>query len=70
MMDFLYRWYSEAVLEVLAWLRRVASANGRLYAAACASPAAFPPLAFTGAMRAPRLVPESKTAMSGVWHVP
>jgi phenylacetate-CoA ligase len=51
MMDFLYRLYAEAVLELLAWLRRVASVNGRLYALLHAS-ALQPFLAHTGMMRA------------------
>src|SRR6185312_5499307 len=58
-MDFLYRWYSEAVLEVLAWLRSVASVNGRLYMLLHA-PALQPFLARTGAMRARALFLKAK----------
>jgi phenylacetate-CoA ligase len=51
MMDFLYRVYAEAVLEVLAWLRSMASVNGRLYTLLHA-PQLQPFLAHTGKMRA------------------
>jgi phenylacetate-CoA ligase len=51
MMDFFYRLYAEAVLEVLAWLRRIASVNGRVYMLLHA-PAMQPFLAHTGAIRA------------------
>lgn len=51
MMDFFYRLYAEAVLEVLAWLRRIASVNGRLYTLLHA-PALQPFLAHTGTTRA------------------
>jgi hypothetical protein len=51
MMDFLYRLYAEAVLEVLAWLRRIASVNGRLYMLLHA-PTLQPFLVRTGTMRA------------------
>src|ERR1700721_2046294 len=59
MMDFLYRLYAEAVLEVLAWLRRVASVNGRLYMLLNA-PDLQPFLARTGAMRAHALFLKAK----------
>jgi len=51
MMDFLYRMYAEAVLEVLAWLRSIASVNGGLYTLLHAR-ALQPFLARTGNMRA------------------
>jgi phenylacetate-CoA ligase len=51
MMDSLYRLYAEAVLEVLAWLRSIASVNGRLYTLMHA-PTLQPFLARTGTMRA------------------
>lgn len=51
MMDFLYRLYAETVLEVLAWLRRFASVNGRLYTLLHA-PTLQPFLSRTGTMRA------------------
>ncbi|HEY4358895.1 MAG TPA: hypothetical protein VGN16_24320 [Acidobacteriaceae bacterium] len=51
MMDFLYRIYAEALLEVLAWLRRIASVNGRLYSLLHAAPLQ-PFLARTGYTRA------------------
>lgn len=51
MMDVLYRLYAEAVLEILAWLRRIASVNGRLYMLLHA-PTLQPFLARTGTMRA------------------
>jgi len=51
MMEFLYRLYAEGVLEVLAWLRRIASVNGRLYTLLHA-PTPQPFLARTGNMRA------------------
>jgi phenylacetate-CoA ligase len=51
MMDFFYRLYAEAVLEMLAWLRRIASVNGRIYTLLHA-PALQPFLARTGTMRA------------------
>ena len=51
MMDFLYRLYAEAVLEMLAWLRRIASVNGRLYTLLHA-PKLQPFLSRTGTMRA------------------
>jgi len=51
MMESLYRLYAEAVLEVLAWLRRIASVNGSLYTLLHA-PGIQPFLARTGNMRA------------------
>jgi phenylacetate-CoA ligase len=51
MMAFLYRLYAEAVLELLAWLRRIASVNGRLYMLLHA-PTLQPFLVRTGTMRA------------------
>ena len=51
MMDFLYQLYAEAVLEVLAWLRRIVSVNARLHMLLHA-PALQPFLARTGIMRA------------------
>ncbi len=51
MMDFLYRLYAEAVLEALAWLRRIVSVNGRLYTLLHA-PTLQPFLVRTGTMRA------------------
>ena len=68
MMDFLYRLYAEAVLEMLAWLRRIASVNGRLYTLLHA-PKLQPFLSRTGIMRA-RLVFKGKPTLPGVRHVP
>ncbi|HTF68763.1 MAG TPA: hypothetical protein VK638_39395, partial [Edaphobacter sp.] len=59
MMDFLYRLYAEAVLEVLAWLRRIASVNGRLYMLLHA-PTLQPFLVRTGTMRAHALFLKAK----------
>jgi phenylacetate-CoA ligase len=50
-MDFFYRIYAEATLEVLAWLRRIASFNGRIYRILHSSQLQ-PFLARTGRMRA------------------
>jgi phenylacetate-CoA ligase len=49
-MDFLYRIYAEATLEVLAWLRHIASFNGRIYRILHSSQLQ-PFLARTGRMR-------------------
>lgn len=68
MTEIFYRLYAETVLEVLAWLRRVASVNGRLYTLLHAPILAAFPCADGHDARA-RLIPEGKPKLPGVQHV-